>query len=118
MRFLRGVLAQSILLAQNASPTFTHVYASLTSIINSRFPQNGELILRRVVAQFRRSYRRNIKVSSEFNCQLFDLPTIIYSCGFYAMTYTESLHVACKKSKRISWILFSRNTSRPTEPLN
>ncbi|CAK8676947.1 unnamed protein product [Clavelina lepadiformis] len=57
----RGILARSIIMAQNASPTFTHVYATLTSIINARFPQNGELILRRVVAQFRRSYRRNLK---------------------------------------------------------
>jgi len=59
----RGLVARSITTAQNASPTFTHVYAALVAIINSRFPQNGELILRRVVAQFRRSYRRNQKVS-------------------------------------------------------
>ncbi|XP_078484071.1 pre-mRNA-splicing factor CWC22 homolog isoform X2 [Ciona intestinalis] len=57
----RGILARSILLAQNASPTFTQVYAALTAIINSRFPQNGELVLRRVVSQFRKSFRRNQK---------------------------------------------------------
>jgi len=66
----RGVLARSIILAQNASPTFTHVYASLTSVINSRFPQNGELILRRVAAQFRRSFRRNLKVFFKHNYYL------------------------------------------------
>ena len=60
--YSRGVLARAIIMAQNASPTFTHVYASLTAVINSRFPQNGELILRRVAAQFRRAYRRNLKV--------------------------------------------------------
>nr|XP_039271801.1 pre-mRNA-splicing factor CWC22 homolog [Styela clava] len=57
----RGVLAQSILQAQNASPTFTKVYAALVAIINTRFPQNGELILRRLALQFRRSYKRNRK---------------------------------------------------------
>ena len=32
----RGVLARSIMQAQAASPTFTHVYAALVSIINSK----------------------------------------------------------------------------------
>ncbi|KAK2552304.1 Pre-mRNA-splicing factor CWC22-like protein [Acropora cervicornis] len=45
----RGVLCQSIIRAQAASPTFTH------------FPKNGELLLRRLILQFRRAYRRNDK---------------------------------------------------------
>uniref|UniRef100_H2YKS6 Pre-mRNA-splicing factor CWC22 homolog n=2 Tax=Ciona savignyi TaxID=51511 RepID=H2YKS6_CIOSA len=57
----RGILARAIIVAQNASPTFTQVYSALTAIINSRYPQNGELILRRVVSQFRKSFRRNQK---------------------------------------------------------
>ncbi|XP_060944162.1 pre-mRNA-splicing factor CWC22 homolog isoform X2 [Limanda limanda] len=58
----RGLLARSVLQAQAASPTFTHVYAAVVAIINSKFPQIGELILKRLILAFRRSYRRNIKL--------------------------------------------------------
>ncbi|XP_060589870.1 pre-mRNA-splicing factor CWC22 homolog [Ruditapes philippinarum] len=57
----RGLMARSIIQAQAASPTFTHVYAALVSIVNTKFPQNGELILRRLIIQFRRGYKRNDK---------------------------------------------------------
>lgn len=57
----RGSLARSILQAQTASPIFTHVYAALVAIINSKFPQIGELILKRLILTFRKSYRRNLK---------------------------------------------------------
>ncbi|ESP01900.1 hypothetical protein LOTGIDRAFT_138828, partial [Lottia gigantea] len=57
----RGVLARSVIQAQAASPTFTHVYAALVAILNTKFPQNGELILKRLVIQFRRGFRRNDK---------------------------------------------------------
>uniref|UniRef100_A0A3Q3G242 Pre-mRNA-splicing factor CWC22 homolog n=1 Tax=Labrus bergylta TaxID=56723 RepID=A0A3Q3G242_9LABR len=57
----RGLLARSVLQAQAASPIFTHVYAAVVSIINSKFPQIGELILKRLILNFRKSYRRNLK---------------------------------------------------------
>ncbi|XP_054471582.1 pre-mRNA-splicing factor CWC22 homolog isoform X2 [Anoplopoma fimbria] len=57
----RGLLARSVLQAQAASPTFTHVYSAVVAIINSKFPQIGELILRRLILAFRRNYRRNLK---------------------------------------------------------
>ncbi|CAB4042567.1 pre-mRNA-splicing factor CWC22 homolog, partial [Paramuricea clavata] len=56
-----GLLAQAIIKAQSSSPTFTHVYAALVSVINTKFPKIGELILRRLILLFRRSYRRNNK---------------------------------------------------------
>lgn len=59
---VRGLLARSVLQAQAASPIFTHVYAAVVSIINSKFPQIGELILKRLILTFRKSYRRNLKV--------------------------------------------------------
>ena len=34
--YFRGLLSRAIILAQAASPTFTHVYAALVSIINSK----------------------------------------------------------------------------------
>lgn len=57
----RGLLCRSIIQAQAASPTFTHVYAALVSVINSKFPNIGELLLQRLVIQFKRGFRRNDK---------------------------------------------------------
>ncbi|CRL03319.1 CLUMA_CG016144, isoform A [Clunio marinus] len=57
----RGLLCRSIIQAQAASPTFTHVYAALAAIINSKFPNIGELLLQRLVLTFRRGFRRNDK---------------------------------------------------------
>ena len=57
----RGLLCRSLIQAQSASPTFTHIYACLVAIINSKFPQIGELLLKRIMAQFKRCYRRNDK---------------------------------------------------------
>ncbi|CAI9581723.1 unnamed protein product, partial [Staurois parvus] len=57
----RGLLARSVLQAQSASPIFTHVYAAVVAIINSKFPMIGELILKRLILNFRKGYRRNDK---------------------------------------------------------
>lgn len=57
----RGLLCRSIIQAQAASPTFTHVYAALVAIVNSKFPNIGELLLKRLVIQFKRAFRRNDK---------------------------------------------------------
>ena len=58
----RGLLARSVIQAQASSPVFTHVYAALVSVINTKFPQTGELIAKRLISQFRKGYRRNDKV--------------------------------------------------------
>lgn len=57
----RGLLCRSIIQAQAASPTFTHVYAALVAIVNSKFPSIGELLLKRLVVTFKRGYRLNDK---------------------------------------------------------
>ncbi|XP_028927636.1 pre-mRNA-splicing factor CWC22 homolog [Ornithorhynchus anatinus] len=57
----RGLLSRSILQAQSASPIFTHVYSAVVAIINSKFPHIGELILKRLILNFRKGYRRNDK---------------------------------------------------------
>ncbi len=57
----RGLLCQSVMQAQTASPTFTHVYAALASIINTKFPNVGELLLKRLILNFKRGFRRNDK---------------------------------------------------------
>lgn len=57
----RGLVCRSIIQAQAASVTFTHVYAALVAVINTKFPSIGELLLQRLVIQFRRGFRRNDK---------------------------------------------------------
>lgn len=59
----RGLLCKSIIQAQAASPTFTHVYAALVALINVKFPSIGELLLKRLVLQFKRSFKRNDKAN-------------------------------------------------------
>ncbi|CAJ0571850.1 unnamed protein product, partial [Mesorhabditis spiculigera] len=60
----KGVLTRSIIQAQAFSPTFSHVYAALVAVINSKFPSVGELTLKRLVVQFKRSFRRNDKATT------------------------------------------------------
>lgn len=57
----RGLLCKSIIQAQAASPTFTNVYAALVAVINSKFPNIGELLLKRLVLQFKRGFKQNNK---------------------------------------------------------
>lgn len=57
----RGILVRSVMQAQLFSPTFTNVYASLMAIINMKFPQIGELLLKRLILQFKMSYKQNKK---------------------------------------------------------
>ena len=49
----RGVFCRSIVKSQLASPTFTPTYAALVAIINTKFPEIGELLLKRVISQVR-----------------------------------------------------------------
>ena len=59
---LSGLFTRACMKAQAASPSFTNVYAALIAIVNTKFPQNGELALKRLVLQTRRAFRRNDKV--------------------------------------------------------
>ena len=58
----RGLFTRSVMKAQASSPGFTHVYAALVAVVNSKFPDIGELLLNRVVMHFRKGFRRNDKV--------------------------------------------------------
>lgn len=58
----RGLLARALMKAQLASPGFTHVYAALIAVVNTKLPENGELLIKRVVFQFRKAFKRNDKI--------------------------------------------------------
>lgn len=59
----KGLFARSIMRAQASSIPFTPIFAALTAIVNTKLPQVGELVLMRLISQFRRAYKRNDKVS-------------------------------------------------------
>lgn len=58
----RGLFARAVMKAQLASPGFTPIFAALVSVVNTKLPDNGELILKRVIVAFRRAYKRRDKV--------------------------------------------------------
>ncbi|KAK9478103.1 pre-mRNA-splicing factor CWC22 [Lipomyces japonicus] len=57
----RGLFARSIMRAQAASLPFTPVYAAVVAVVNTKLPQLGELLVTRLIIQFRKAYRRNDK---------------------------------------------------------
>lgn len=57
----RGLFCQSAIKAQAASLPFTPIYAALVAVVNTKMPQVGELLLRRLVLRFRKAFRRNDK---------------------------------------------------------
>ncbi|PGH35010.1 pre-mRNA-splicing factor cwc22 [[Emmonsia] crescens] len=57
----RGLFCRSIMKAQAASLPFTPIYAAMVAIVNTKLPQVGELLLNRLVVQFRKAFKRNDK---------------------------------------------------------
>lgn len=45
----KGLLARAIMKAQMASPNFTHVYAALVSMLNTKLPDVAKLLIHRVM---------------------------------------------------------------------
>ncbi len=58
----RGILVKSVMKAQAAALPFTAVYSAMLAVLNTKLPMIGELLLIRLIHQFRKSYRRNDKV--------------------------------------------------------
>ncbi|EAU81980.2 pre-mRNA-splicing factor CWC22 [Coprinopsis cinerea okayama7 len=58
----RGLFARSIMKAQAASLPFTPVFAAVVAVVNTKLPQVGELVLIRLISQFRRAFKRNDKI--------------------------------------------------------
>lgn len=52
---------RSIMKAQGLSVVFTPTFAALAAIVNTKLPMVGELLVTRLVSQFRRSFKRNDK---------------------------------------------------------
>lgn len=72
----KGLFARSIMKAQAASLPFTPVFAALVAVINTKLPPVGELVLTRLVSQFRRSFKRNDKVGGLISYE----PSFVLMC--------------------------------------
>lgn len=57
----RGLFCRSCMKSQMASPGFTAVFAALVAVVNTKFPEVGDLLLRRIILQLQRAYKRNDK---------------------------------------------------------
>lgn len=54
----RGLFCRSIMKAQAASLPFTPIYAAMVAIVNTKLPQVGELLLNRLILQFKKAFKR------------------------------------------------------------
>ncbi|CAF4338956.1 unnamed protein product [Rotaria sp. Silwood2] len=59
----RGLLVRAVIEAQIESPFNTPMYAALVSVINSKIPRIGELVVKRLIPSFHQSYLQNDKSS-------------------------------------------------------
>ncbi|KAI3769307.1 hypothetical protein L6452_00408 [Arctium lappa] len=57
----RGLFFRSCMKSQMAFPGFTDVFAALVAVVNTKFPEVGDLLLRRTILQLQRAYKRNDK---------------------------------------------------------
>lgn len=57
----RGLFCRSIMKAQAASLPFTPILAAMAAIVNTKLPQVGELLVSRLIMQFRKAFKRNDK---------------------------------------------------------
>jgi hypothetical protein len=74
----RGLLARAVMKAQLASPGFTHIYAALVAVLNTKLPENGELVVKRVIVGFRRAYKRRDKVRVTLGQSIVYPPQQVY----------------------------------------
>ena len=65
---LRGPLCKSVLSAAVSSPKYSDVYAAIIAVVNSKLPEVGELMVKRVILSFRRYYKQRDKASCQAVC--------------------------------------------------
>ena len=87
----RGLFARSIMKAQAASLPFTPVFAALVSILNTKLPMVGELLLHRLISQFRRAFKRNDKVCHGIE-QI--VSAALRRCRQFAILQLHSSHIS------------------------
>lgn len=57
----RGLFCRSIQKSAAASVGYVPIYAAMTAIVNTKLPQVGELLIHRLIVQFKKAFKRNDK---------------------------------------------------------
>ena len=65
----RGVFVRALVQAQISSPMFSDVFSALVAVINSKLPEIGDLLLRRLLLQFRKAYMRSDEMTLTCVCK-------------------------------------------------
>lgn len=58
----KGLLARAIMKAQTAATNYSHVFAALVAIINTKLPDVVKLLIHRLILQFQRAFKRNNRI--------------------------------------------------------
>jgi pre-mRNA-splicing factor CWC22 len=81
----RGLFCRSIMKAQAASLPFTPIFAATVAIVNTKLPQVGDLLVKRLVMSFRKAFRRNDKAvcisTTTFLAHLINQQVVDYMLG-------------------------------------
>jgi pre-mRNA-splicing factor CWC22 len=95
----KGLFARSVMKSQMASPQFSPVFAALVAVTNTKFPELGELVVKRVVLQFRRAFRRNDKsvcvAATKFLASLVNQQVCRSFFSFLFSSRGSSIHTPC-----------------------
>jgi len=83
----RGLFCRSCMKSQMASPGFTDVFAALVAVVNTKFPEVGDLLLRRIILQLQRAYKRNDKV--RISC--FRACSTFFICATYCIVLVQMI---------------------------
>ena len=71
---ITGLFCRSIQRSQAQALPFSAVYAAMVAIVNTKLPQVGELLVKRLIVQFKKAFKRNDKpvllASTTFLAQL------------------------------------------------
>jgi pre-mRNA-splicing factor CWC22 len=110
-----GLVGRAVIKAQMASPNFTHVYAALVSVLNTKLPDIAHLIIRRVILQFRRAYQRNNKIvcqaTTKFLAHLINQKVLSDLFGLELLIFLleepteDSVDIACDFMKECGQVL-------------
>ena len=106
----RGLFARSIMKAQAASLPFTPVFAALVSILNTKLPMMGELLLHRLISQFRRAFKRNDKVRLGI---VVSVSCVLKSTFSDRLPFYDNIHRSPRQPRRCARVDCASN-SRPS----
>ena len=58
----KGLFSRAVLKAQVASVNYSHIFAAVVAVVNSKLPDVVKLLLNRLILTFKKAYKRNNKI--------------------------------------------------------